>query len=329
VKTLEGHENEVWGVAFSPNGDMIASASWDNTVKLWKPDGTLVKTLEGHEDEVIGVAFSPNGDMIASASGDQTVKLWNVHLDDLIAEACTVVSGYLKNNPNVTEEERRLCGVEASATAWFLQGEKSAGKGNIDEAVDRFKRAVKLDSNFSLSSAASLVRSGKTLAENDKVDEAILAFKTALEFDPSLTFDPENKANAIASLLEGSNLAEKGKIDEAIAQFENAQKLDADLKIDAWDWNRICWYGSLNKQAEKVMFACENAVKLAPKDEDIINSRGLARALTGDFEGAIKDFEKFVEWTNNEKDKAQRKGWIESLKKGENPFTDEVLEGLR
>ena len=77
------------------------------------------------------------------------------------------------------------------------------------------------------------------------------------------------------------------------------------------------------------MFACENAVKLAPKDEDIINSRGLARALTGDFEGAIKDFEKFVEWTNNEKDKAQRKGWIESLKKGENPFTDEVLEGLR
>jgi regulator of sirC expression with transglutaminase-like and TPR domain len=77
------------------------------------------------------------------------------------------------------------------------------------------------------------------------------------------------------------------------------------------------------------MFACENAVKLAPKDEDFINSRGLARALTGDFEGAIKDFEKFVEWTNNEEKKAQRKGWIESLKKGENPFTDEVLKGLR
>ncbi|ERT08858.1 TPR repeat family protein [Lyngbya aestuarii BL J] len=286
-------------------------------------------SINGHESYVNAVAFSPNGELIASASRDNTVKLWNVHLDDLIAEACTVVSDYLKNNPNVTEEDRRLCGVEASATAWFLQGEQSAGKGNIDEAVDRFKQAEKLDSNFSLNlAAASLVRSGKSLAGRD-VDTAILAFQTALEFDPSLTFNPENKANAIASFSEGRDLAGNGKIDEALAQFEKAQKLDADLKIDASSWYTLCWNGSLNKQAEKVMFACENAVKLAPKDEDYINSRGIARALTGDFDGAIKDFEMFVEWTNDEENKAQRKGWIESLKKGENPFTDEVLKGLR
>ncbi len=129
--------------------------------------------------------------------------------------------------------------------------------------------------------------------------------------------------------MEGRNLAENGKIDEAIAQFENAQKLDADLKIDARSWDKICWYGGLYKHAEKVMFACEKAVALDPKDGYVIDSRGVARALTGDFEGAIKDFEMFVELTNNEEEKAQLKGWIESLKKGENPFTDEVLEGLR
>ncbi|MEA5499947.1 AAA-like domain-containing protein [Limnoraphis robusta] len=329
VKTLQGHESPVYAVAFSPNGEMIASASVDNTVKLWNPEGILVKTFEGHESSVNGVAFSPNGEMIASASLDNTVKLLTVNLDDLIAEGCTVVSDYLKNNPNVTEEERRLCGVEASATAWFLQGEQSAANGKIKEAVSKFKQAVKLDPNFSLSSAASLVRSGESLAERDKVDEAILAFKTALEFDPSLTFNPDNKANAIASILEGKNLAENGKIDEALVLFEKAQKLDADLKIDAWDWNKLCWNGSLNKQGSKVMFACENAVKLTPKNENYINSRGVARALTGDFDGAIKDFEMFVEWTDDEKEKAQRKGWIESLKKGKNPFTDEVLEGLR
>ncbi|MFZ1026293.1 MAG: AAA-like domain-containing protein [Limnoraphis robusta] len=329
VKTLEGHEDGVSAVAFSPNGDMIATVGGDNTVKLWKPDGTLVQTFVGHENSVLGVAFSPNGDMIATASEDNTVKLWTVDLDDLIAEGCTVVRDYLKNNPNVTEKERRLCGVEASATAWFLQGEQSAGKGKIDEAVERFKQAVKLDSNFSSSSAASLVKSGEWLAERDKVNEAILAFQTALEFDPSLRFDPENKANAVASISEGSNLAENGKIDEALAQFEKAQKLDADLKISARSWYTLCWNGSLNKQAEKVMFACEKAVALAPQDGYVIDSRGLARALTGDFDGAIKDFEMFVELTSDEKDKAQLKGWIESLKKGENPFTDEVLKGLR
>ncbi|MDJ0554974.1 MAG: TIR domain-containing protein, partial [Microcoleaceae cyanobacterium MO_207.B10] len=76
INSLEGHGNRVNSVAFSLKRDLIASASQDNTVKLWKPDGTLVQTLSGHEDYVLGVAFSPKGDLIASASQDKTVKLW-------------------------------------------------------------------------------------------------------------------------------------------------------------------------------------------------------------------------------------------------------------
>ncbi|HAJ57890.1 MAG TPA: hypothetical protein DCP31_00345, partial [Cyanobacteria bacterium UBA8543] len=45
---------------------MIASASLDKTVKLWRVDGTLLKTLNGHSRGVIGINFSPDGKMIAS-----------------------------------------------------------------------------------------------------------------------------------------------------------------------------------------------------------------------------------------------------------------------
>ncbi|MBW4593427.1 MAG: CHAT domain-containing protein [Brasilonema angustatum HA4187-MV1] len=73
---LIGHSKKVNAVAFSPNGQLIATASDDNTVKLWKPDGTLLTTLKGHNDVVYGVAFSPQGNIIATASKDRTVKLW-------------------------------------------------------------------------------------------------------------------------------------------------------------------------------------------------------------------------------------------------------------
>ncbi|HEY9636569.1 MAG TPA: TIR domain-containing protein, partial [Coleofasciculaceae cyanobacterium] len=74
---LSGHSDVVYGLALSPDSQMIASASWDKSVKLWNTDGTLLKTLKGHTDEVDGVAFSPDGQMIASVSRDKTVKLWN------------------------------------------------------------------------------------------------------------------------------------------------------------------------------------------------------------------------------------------------------------
>jgi len=71
-----GHSGAVNSVSFSPDGQIIASASSDGTMKLWRLDGTLMKTLQGHQREVNCVSFSPNSQMIASASNGGTVKLW-------------------------------------------------------------------------------------------------------------------------------------------------------------------------------------------------------------------------------------------------------------
>jgi WD40 repeat protein/tetratricopeptide (TPR) repeat protein len=72
------HPSAVWSVVFSPNNQLIATASNDHKIRIWGIDGTLKQTLEGHTKQINDLSFSPDSQVLASASNDQTIKLWDI-----------------------------------------------------------------------------------------------------------------------------------------------------------------------------------------------------------------------------------------------------------
>ncbi|KAH6800412.1 WD-40 repeat family protein [Perilla frutescens var. hirtella] len=85
---LKEHSKEIYTVRWSPTGPgtnnpnqqlVLASASFDSTIKLWDVDaGHLLHSLDGHRDPVYSVAFSPNGEYLASGSLDKCMHVWSV-----------------------------------------------------------------------------------------------------------------------------------------------------------------------------------------------------------------------------------------------------------
>ncbi len=93
-RTFKNHSGWIGRIAWSPDGELLASGSDDRTIYLSNPvEGTQVRKLEGHSDTVFSVAWSRDGKLLASSSDDETIRLWNPNVDTSIRTLTGHTSG--------------------------------------------------------------------------------------------------------------------------------------------------------------------------------------------------------------------------------------------
>ena len=204
-------------------------------------------------------------------------------------------------------------------------------------AIALLQQALQLDPDFKLApeveaksvAAAALREKGRNLAKDADVAGALGLFQQALQLNPGLILDPQAEARRFAAqgLIEkGERLVREGKVQEALAAYTAGQEVYSLLKVSGYSWFALCWFGSLWGHVADVMEACEQSAIVNAGHRE---ARGLARALTGNVNGAIDDFQAFVDWTKHKKEKALVQRWLVALRAGQNPFTPEELETLR
>ncbi|MGI8503599.1 MAG: hypothetical protein ACR2LR_21080, partial [Hassallia sp.] len=238
------------------------------------------------------------------------------------------------------------------------QGKDLATQGNLDGAVAKFKQAQKLDAKIDLDTDTDGVQTniqavakdltikgfiaqGIQLASQGDIRDAVAKFKQAQKLQPKVDINPDiegvqNNPEKVAQdfyiaalIEEAEEQLKQDEYSKALAVYKKIENLNPTKENLAKSWDSLCWQGSLQGYVKNVVNdACEKAVKLAPNNASIRDSRGLARALTGNFQGAIEDFQIFIESTNDPEEKKKRESWVKDLQAGNNPFTPEVLDKL-
>jgi cytochrome c len=161
---LEGHTAPVAALAVSPDGATLASASWDQTVRLWPLAGGVPRVLDGHTQNVNGVAFAPDGRTLVSVSYDQSVRIWPLSGQP----APTVVAMPSPLNAVAVANDGEIAAGGADGKLYFLTG-AGAPAGEI-AAGPRPVISVAVSPDDALVAAASV---GGSVAVIDRKTRAL------------------------------------------------------------------------------------------------------------------------------------------------------------
>lgn len=353
TQRLIGHERNINSVAWSQDGQLASGSDWPNSsIIIWDLDsGQPRLIIKEHQSSVLDVAWSLDGRLASIELG--AVYIWDldtgqpVHFiqeqlpissmawspDDLMAiggdsEGIDAVQIWQMDPEKWTARICQKVGRNLSESEWNRFLDWTGPYDPIYKTCPQWPTNPEY-LNRLLDEAYDLTMAGN-------VDEAVAHYEQAIEFDPSLDFDPEEKVTTDL-ITYGELSVYQNSVDEAITAYRNAQKIEDKHQISINSWLILCWYGTLHGRAEDVMFACDQMVSLNPNDGNLREGRSVARALTGDFDGAIEDLTFFLSWASTDEaiqmgwtaEEIQlREEWLKTLEAGQNPIDEDTIFNL-
>ncbi len=257
-------------------------------------------------------------------------------LDTLPEESDTVATLYFRlaylhqvnEPPNLAAAEKyytfAILYWPSSPTPYYNRGIVNAVKGDFDDAISDYTEAL-----FRNPRNPAVLRSrGVAYLDRDRPGDLIRAiddFSRAIDIDDTI-LDYFFLRGLAYFKLGGDH------DDLSLEDLHRTLTIDSEHKETL---NNLCWFMTIGGRAAEGLAYCERALRIDPDYHFVLDSRGLAHAMLGDYEQAIADFTKFLDWLDTqpsdiyERYGPRRERWVESLSKGENPFDDEELLALR
>ncbi|MBD1917545.1 MULTISPECIES: hypothetical protein [Cyanophyceae] len=227
------------------------------------------------------------------------------------------------------------------------QATQTRGDLHLTKAIAALTEAQTLDPSHGFDpqqktyqwATPALVQRSQQLSGNDQWQETLTLWEQVETEHPALVLPPECHSTRV------KYLAYQGQIAAALESLAVLQTQFPTFEISADMWNSLGWAGATYGYGTHptIQQAAEQAVALADDDRKPFyqDTRGLCYALLGKVNEAIVDFERFLDWASRQEDLneeaaaelqqqcQQRQGWIEALRAGKNPFTDDLLISLR